>query len=299
MGGAKFQSSSFNQGLLEAIVRLRRILGLVRKIIPVKFRHKFPSIGRFVPHSSRFSSADRYYLKRDETKFIINRSDYVQWRIFYGVRDNALLSAKKYLNRNGLVLDIGASVGAFSLKLAMHMFKNQVDNITVHAFEPNPTVMELLERNLSLNPELKPVIQVQNFGFGNESGMKAFRFNFNNTGAGRVVPEGQLKIEIKKLDDFVNEIRPVNIAFIKLIVEGFEPEVIKGGWQTIQKYTPPIFLEVTPTWWQENHATVLDVLNPLKELGYTFLIERYNELVPLIPNRDLPGYQFNLLAIPK
>ena len=95
----------------------------------------------------------------------------------------------------------------------------------------------------------------------------------------------------------MTSINSPRISFIKLIVEGYEPEVFKGGWETIKKFKPPIFFEVTPSWWQENNAGVSVVLSSLEKLGYRFQIERYNELRKFKKDKDLSLFQFNLLAI--
>lgn len=283
----------------ELVVNLRRITNHVRKLIPVRLRNKFPSVGRFIPGSSSYPKDDCYLLTRDNTHFRINRSDYVQWRVFYGVRDNALAAAKKCITKEAVILDIGANFGAFSLKLASFCKEHKYDSVRIHAFEPNPVVAENYQHNLALNPELTGIIQLHKVGFGNETGERPFHYENLNTGAGRVVPDGaepQLKIKIQKLDDFINDLKPENITFIKLIVEGFEPEVIKGGWNTITKYKPVIFLEVTESWWKENNSTVTEVVDKLRTLGYRFEIEHYNEMLPYDPEQYAFRTQFNLLA---
>jgi FkbM family methyltransferase len=283
----------------EVFVYLRRASNSIRKIIPVKLRNKFPSIGRFIPASASYPKDDCYLLTRDNTHFKINRSDYVQWRVFYGVRDNALAAAKRFVTKESVVLDIGANFGAFSLKLASFCKEKNYPAVQIHAFEPNSVVFENYQNNLELNPELKNIIRLHPIGLGNETGERSFHYENLNTGAGRIVQDsavGQLKIRIQRLDDFVNELNPANIAFIKLIVEGFEPEVFKGGWNTIQKYRPPIFFEVTEAWWKENNSTIEEVLGKLRKLGYRFEIEHYNEMLPYEPQKYTYRTQFNLLA---
>jgi FkbM family methyltransferase len=281
----------------ELLVKLRRWFAFTRKLIPIQLRSKFTSIGKLVPPASDYPTNDHYFLTRDNTQFVINRSDYVQWRVFYGVRDNALKAAKKYLEPNSVVLDIGASIGAFSLKLATYVTENKYRDIQIHAFEPNRLIAERYKRNLVMNPRLKNSIHFHSFGLGSEQEKKPFLFQNSNTGAGRVVQtNGQLAVAIQRLDDFVNALRPTKIAFIKLIVEGYEPKVLEGGWETIKKHKPPIFFEVTRTWWKENNATVEEVLNKLSSLGYRFMIEHHNEMFPYDPFKFSSRTQFNILA---
>jgi FkbM family methyltransferase len=284
----------------ELFVVLRRRTAAFRKFLPVGVRHKFSSFGKFIPHSSEYPKDDSYVLTRDKTTFRINRSDYVQWRLFYGVRDNALREAKKYVLHGSIVLDIGASFGAFSLKLASHIEENKLADIQIHAFEPNPEVFESYKNNLKLNSTLGKMIRLHPFGLGDRNELRAFSFDNSNTGAGRVVKEspGSLQVKLQKMDDFIAVLNPNKIAFIKLIAEGFEPAVLSGGWRTIEKFRPPIFFEVTRSWWAEHGASVEDVLTSLKNLGYHFIIEHFNEMLPYEPAKYSTRTQFNIMAIP-
>jgi FkbM family methyltransferase len=288
-------------GIEEFFVKLRRRANFLRRFVPIGVRHKFVSVGKFVPQSSSYPKNDCYYLTRDQTSFKINRSDYVQWRIFYGVRDNALKYAKKRLESDSIILDIGANCGAFSLKLAIYASHHNFKNLQIHAFEPNHKIFNNYKDNLVLNPAAKKLIQVHPFGFGNETGEKSFCVPESNTGVGKVSNENhnsQMKVDIQRLDDFIDKLNPKKIAFVKLIVEGFEPEVFKGGWNTLKKYKPPIFFEATDEWYKENNSSVKEVLNSLTELGYRFQGERYNELIPYDDNTFSRLYQYNVMAYP-
>lgn len=304
MNGAGKVVHQFVSGLRaeEFFVQLRRRANYLRKFIPISIRHKFTSFGRFVPPSSSYPKDDIHYITRDNTNFKINRSDYVQWRIFYGVRDNALRCAKKFLSNDSIVLDIGANCGAFSLKLAEYALRNKYSNLTIHAFEPNPVVYKSYKSNLSLNPSFQKIISVHPIGFGSECGRKAFQYPMSNSGVGRVLQLGDSAdstVSIERLDDFITFINPPSIAFIKLIVEGYEPEVLKGGWNTIKKFKPPIFFEATDEWYAENNSSVNEVLSKLEDLGYQFQSELHNEMVPYDPTIFASVYQFNVLAIPQ
>jgi FkbM family methyltransferase len=286
-------------GMEEFFVGLRRRANLLRRFIPKSVRHKFGSVGKFVPHSTSYPKDDRYFLTRDNTSFKINRSDYVQWRIFYGVRDNALKFAKQCLASDSVILDIGANCGAFSLKLATYAARHDLSNLQIHAFEPNPIIVKNYKDNLSLNPTALKFIHIHPIGFGKDAGEKSFHYPEANTGVGRVVQENtreQFKVNIQRLDDFISKLNPPKISFIKLIVEGFEPEVFKGGWNTLKRYKPPIFFEVTEEWYRENNSSVAEVLEALRELGYQFMGEYYNEMIPYDEAKFGSVHQFNLLA---
>ena len=286
-------------GIAEFLVKLRRRASVLRRFVPVGIRHKFASVGKFIPQSSSYPKDDDYILTRDNTSFRINRSDYVQWRIFYGVRDNALKHAKECLTSDSVVLDIGANCGAFSLKLATYAAQQNFKNLQIHAFEPNPIIFKSYSNNLTLNPSIQNFVHVHPYGLGKETIEKSFQYPETNTGVGRVLTsdtDASFKVKICQLDDFVKTLNPPKISFVKMIVEGFEPEVFKGGLKTFEKYKPPVFFEVTQEWYHENNSSVEEVLDILRGLGYGFTGEYYNDMIPYDPAKFRELYQYNLLA---
>lgn len=285
----------------EFFVSLRRRVNFIRRFIPVGVRHRFASVGRLIPQSSEYPPDDDYQLTRDNTHYRINRSDYVQWRIFYGIRDNALLMAKKYLVADSVILDIGANFGGFSLRLATYAIAHNYPDVQIHAFEPNPIIYKRYKENLALNSSLIHMVHIHPVGLGSQSTEQSFKYDLVNTGAGRIINDANTettKVTIQRLDDIIEELNPIKISFMKMIVEGYEPEVFKGGWNTIRKYRPPIFFEVTPEWYAENNSSLEEILSQLIPLGYTFIGEYYNELIPYDKSKFGALYQFNLLAIP-
>ena len=277
-------------------VSLRNHAAVLRRLVPRSMRHRFTSFGKFVPHASDYPENDHHPLTRDNTRFLINRSDYVQWRLFYGVRDHALKEARKAAAAGGCILDVGANFGAFSLRLARHVHDQRLQNVHIHAFEPNAFCIGNFYQNLALNPELHGLVSLHSFGLGSNDEDRTFDFTHRNSGAGRVVNGvGKMPVHLKRLDDFITDLRPGKIAFIKLIAEGFEPRILEGARETIDRFRPPLFIEVTPSWWQEHNASVPMVLETLRGLGYKFLTERHNELVTF-QESDLTSFQFNLFA---
>jgi FkbM family methyltransferase len=292
--------SVIKNNLEEFFISLRKRVNFIRKFIPLSIRHRFGSVGKFIPQSESYPPDDNYLVIRDGTRFRINRSDYVQWRIFYGVRDNSLMWAKKLIKPNSIVLDIGANVGSFSLRLASHVLRENINDLYIHVFEPNPLIVRNLRENLSLNPGITDIVKIHPIGLGKEKGKLPFSYNNSNTGAGRITngaQEESISIEVDRVDDVVATINPVNISFIKMIVEGFEPHVFKGAVKTIEKYKPPIFFEVTPAWYAENGSSLSEILVQLNGLGYSYYGELHNEMIPYDPTKFGELDQFNLFAI--
>jgi FkbM family methyltransferase len=278
----------------KVLVRLRQSLQILRPLVPEFLRQ---NLRRAVPGAAWYPKNDRYPIVRGNVRFLINRSDYVQWRMFYSVKDVALEQAKLFVTHNSVALDVGASFGAFSLCLAGHMHKKEFVNCRVHSFEPNPEVFRLLQKNLELNQHLNSLVSIHDFGLAETESEVPFAYSEINTGAGRVAHEsGELHVKVRALDEFVKQIQPTRISFIKLIAGGYEPKIIEGARETISQYKPAIFFEVTGKWWSENGFTVESVLADLRRTGYTFSIQKGNKMVAFDPRIIAKKDQYYLLA---
>lgn len=159
----------------------------------------------------------------------------------------------------GTVIDIGANIGNHALYFS-HRFKQVV------AFEPHP----LTYRLLTFNTECVENITAIDQGLGEQAGSLTLTEDALNMGASSLVVEKgagaeQTTIDIDTLDNAVADIR--HIEMIKVDVEGFEINVLKGGVKTIEKHQPIIVLE-------QHASEFIDGSSPslvfLAERGYRF-----------------------------
>jgi FkbM family methyltransferase len=122
------------------------------------------------------------------------------------------------LNRNELVLDLGAGVGEFSILAS----KKVGDKGKVIAIEPNPEDFKLLKANIEMN-HCNNIIPL-NLGVGNQSGEKEITF------WGR---RFSCKIDIlENVFDRLNIKDMVN--FVKIDIEGFEADVVTKSIEIIK-----------------------------------------------------------------
>jgi FkbM family methyltransferase len=124
--------------------------------------------------------------------------------------------ARTFVNRESIVVDIGAHIGTFSVPIAATVKK-------VIAFEPFPeSAVLLLENALTHDVPL----QVVNKALGSRQGSGSMLVrNASNAGANTLVAGGD--ILVVTLDDEV-----AHADFIKMDVEGMENEVLRGGNKT-------------------------------------------------------------------
>lgn len=155
-------------------------------------------------------------------------------------------------------IDIGAHVGMWTRVLA------RCFNI-VTCFEPNPECEECFWAN---NPWQKcddhSQIVLKQVALGATAGKTKINTQqqSQSTGWTRVDPEnGDVEVEIATLDSFNLEW----VDFVKIDVEGWEHNVVKGAHETLAKWKPLVIVEQKP-----NNAE----LHGLKQFGARDLLKK-------------------------
>jgi FkbM family methyltransferase len=176
-------------------------------------------------------------------------------------------------HKDGVVLDIGANLGSFTLPLA-----KTNSHLTFHAFEPQRIVYYQLCGNTLINgldnvynhelalSVLSDSVTVQLPDYSLETNIGAFSID-------EEVRENEY--ECQTADKFVSiqtepldDLNYINVRLLKIDVEGHELEVLEGGIETIKRNNyPPIIFEAWTwkPWYQEKRTLLFDYL---KDLGY-------------------------------
>jgi FkbM family methyltransferase len=173
-------------------------------------------------------------------KFITrpNSMDIAHLSNFYERRTTKLL-----LKLNPLTfIDIGTHIGRFSIILA----KKGSNVLSIEASKEN---FRQLEKNISLN-KLEKKITPLNIGCSNNKGIKNLFFVPHNEGLTSLKnKKGAIKELIKtdRLDNICKKVRfpPKKINLIKIDVEGFELNVLKGAEKILKEGSPILVIEIT------------------------------------------------------
>ncbi len=200
------------------------------------------------------------------------------------------------------VLDIGANVGIVSLWLAKLVGANG----KVHAFEPNPELQKLLnqtiQRNHAYNICSHPV------ALGSQPGQLELRVLESNTGSGSLILDYDLTncrvvpVPVQTLDSIVAREKITAIRLIKIDVEGFEAEVLRGGSHVLESIRPQaVLFEFVDQC--EGRLSDQPVFKILQEAGYGFFaipkcrFQMYLE--PFDPNQTNDHGITDFLAVQK
>jgi FkbM family methyltransferase len=138
------------------------------------------------------------------------------------------------------IIDVGANIGVHTIWLSKHAFQGRVSS-----FEPNEFSRELLLKNLYLNNSTNVTVYNNVVGNGMSS---VFISSYSPHIPGNY---GECSVLDKRPGNYhsaqmltIDQLDPVKVDFMKIDVEGYEMEVIKGARSTIEKFRPSMLIEV-------------------------------------------------------
>jgi FkbM family methyltransferase len=178
----------------------------------------------------------------------------------------------------GCAVDVGANLGLYAYAMARV-------HVEVHAFEPNPVVTRALQawRN--------PRVHVHAVALASEQTTATLRIpvqdgmpltGWASLGSGRLPSANsyeELQVTTKTLDEFALR----DVRLIKIDVEGYEVEVLRGAAGTIERSRPVMVVEV-------DDGNQIAIARIAEEFGYT--VTTLAELLGIV------GSQQNRILVP-
>ena len=197
------------------------------------------------------------------------------------------------------VFDIGAFEGVFTLFFAQAVGPTG----NVYTFEPNPINYSRVLENVALNNFNH--VQVINTALGETTGQLNLMFSAFEAGSGSLHTEVQTKfsdadkpqqtqVAVDTLDNQMTIHTLPAPYLVKLDVEGFEPNVLRGMQSLLTKTRPDLFIELhgfmltteRTTYWR-------DLVEPLLNLGYQIKHIETDQLISLeMPAPPLSGHLY-------
>jgi len=165
-----------------------------------------------------------------------------------------------------VVLDIGANTGAFSL-LAARLVGSEGEVIAV---EPVPESLACISRMAQLNGVAN--IRTVQAAVGDQQGTALLHLSSIGTGMHSLAAEageGALPVRLVTVDSLVSALQLARVDFIKIDVEGWEPQVLRGMADTLRRFSPTL---VVSAYHRPDHAELLPRL--LQDAGYVTRVRR-------------------------
>ena len=177
----------------------------------------------------------------------------------YGTGDQAM-------RQGDIVLDCGANVGVFTTEAL------KAGASKVIAIEPAPENVEVLRRNFKDEIAAGRVI-VYPKGVWDKDDTLTLHIDPKNSAADTFVIDrkeatGSVQVPLTTIDKLVAELNLPRVDFVKMDIEGAEPNALRGGRETIKKWKPRISISA---YHQPDHPKVIPQI--IRELRPDYLME--------------------------
>jgi FkbM family methyltransferase len=142
----------------------------------------------------------------------------------------------------GVCIDVGASFGWYTIRWA----KQLGERGRVLALEPQPKHLRSLRTNLTLNALTNVLVCA--CAAGSHDGtltLNVPRFGLSIYDASAVHDKGGVSIQVplRSVDSLCDEFGLRDVRVIKIDVEGFEPEVLRGTRRVLERDRPRVVFE--------------------------------------------------------
>jgi FkbM family methyltransferase len=220
--------------------------------------------------------AHRHIIQNDgRTYALLNKEDIISNAVLHRGFELDVHQATEEILKNvggGLVLDIGANLGSYTVPMAM-----KYPHLQFHSFEPQKTIFYQLCTNIFLNGLEN--VYANHCALSNSAWSKEFEVpeyaKESNIGAFSVdtkVRENDYEVLTRgKLETIrairLDELQIKNIKLIKIDIEGHELQALQGAGDTLKDSGyPPIIFEAWNWKFPEKQE---ELFGHLKDLGYS------------------------------
>ncbi len=216
-----------------------------------------------------FTRREISFATRDGLRFVSAPKNFTSLVLYFsGRRDPGIdRFIRCRIGAGAVFVDAGANIGAYTVPASRQVGAGG----RVVAFEAHPVTYAYLARNVALNG-LGNVVALNN-ALGSKPGWVEMDYQRSNPGETHVVADGEptgVRVELATLDDALAGLGIARIDYLKIDVEGYELQVLRGA-SGIIECSPGI---VVQTELIERHlrrygTAVGDVVAFLRGLGLT------------------------------
>lgn len=265
-----------------------QIINVIKRIInhPLNKRNKVKAIVRFVKWQvvSRLLNLPTIFYYGQHSRLIMKRGQTVSTGNFYcGLFEfEEMAFVLHFLKKGDLFVDVGANVGSFTI------LASKEKGVRTIAFEPIPSTFSELSDNVRLN-DIQSLVELHNIGLGSSD--QVIKFTNTQSAINHVATETEInviEVPVKCLDDIVNLSVP---SLIKIDVEGFETEVLKGMEKALQNENLLAILIETNNSGKRYGVSDLDIHQHLQQSGFKAYI--YDPFKRELTPQELVGGQSN------
>jgi len=179
-------------------------------------------------------------------KYVGKLNNFIDRNVFFfGAHEKEQLDFSKNYIRNATVVDCGANTGSHSLFYSAFA-KN------VLAIEASKIKTQEMQNRIKLNNINNITLLNCGVGSSNNVSMPFYESHGDNQGVSSFVEDFSTQnswsgnLLIRTLDSIIDEQKIIKVDYIKIDVEGFDYEVLKGAENIIKRDKPVIQIEFSP-----------------------------------------------------
>lgn len=247
---------------------------------------------KIAPNNYQYPKNSYRTCERGGIRYHLDISDYGQYCLYFSVDKEPREKLYSLVKNGTTVVDVGTNIGETLLNFARLNPKGK--NI---GFEPVPATYQKAKHNVELNSFDN--IGLVNMGLSDVEETLAFN-ETNAFHSGGIFLSREQKagngstVRVTRLDDFVSENEIEDVSLIKIDVEGFEMNVLKGAQETLSRFKPTLFVEVNNRFLTRQGSSAAEVLDFLTAHGYTIEYAENGESVNM--DSDFEGRHFDIIA---
>lgn len=199
---------------------------------------------RFIPSHTLFRSPSRRVL-RDQTRSLeFDLSDWMEWAAYFELSDPSIEQLISLLKPGDIALDVGSNIGSMLIAMA----KTVGPTGFVYGFEPQTSRYQKCADRLRYSQVQNASVERLAVGAARVQ-VEIVSPDPRNAGRARVRGKSDDSAPVDQvtcvpLDFWLEDKKIEKVSLIKIDVEGFEMEVLKGMTTLLERYSPVLFIEV-------------------------------------------------------
>jgi len=256
---------------------------------------EFHLLSKIIPNYYQYKRPSSRKITRDEINYNLDIGDFIDWHIYYGLREGPKAALYDLVKPNQVILDIGANIG----ETVLNMAKLTGAGGRVIGFEPDPTMRAKLLKNISLNSFKN--IEIEPFAVSHSPGrFKLFQICERNPAGNQILAEGEGKfswVDAITIDSYLEKCTLAKIDLIKMDVEGFEMNALRGAEASIKKLKPVMFIEVSEVNLRGQSSSSWELMSWLLDRGYD--VRQAHNQKPIYKKEDIEEQHLDLICVPR
>ncbi len=210
------------------------------------------------------------WLREENIALFTTADNYIEWTILNtGTYEDEIGKLINISLRDGEnALDIGANIGLQSLRMSKRVGQTG----KVYSFEPLVHIQKKFKQNITLNKADN--VRLFEFALSDRDAAIVYRLDVNTWNQGtfslqeKAGGNDEQRVDIK-IGDELKEIQQLNtLALIKIDVEGFEFNVLRGLKSTLEKHRPRIIFEYDLNYWTSPEQNIKACFEFLSSMQY-------------------------------